>query len=345
MTTSINNRHGSAVVTLPSDTEILITRQFDAPAALVFKAITTPELVKRWWGFDTSVWKVCDIDLRVGGSWRYVVGEGDEEVGFHGVYREIDAPHRIVSTEAFEGLVAMGITDDPDSVASVNTVTLDEVDGVTTMSTLVQHVTKDHRDGHVNSGMEGGMQVSFDRLEDLVTDARPDPTSDASDRALARKRSAAACVAGTQDSVVGDGAALADDLGRRVRDALERVEVLDRGRLDRLRRPRRRRSFGDLDDDLGARLVARGIGDQHGDRVRADGQIANGQHRPGADRTAAADAPRVAPSPRSSCSCPPPASGSLTTACSSTTSPTSYSRWRPSAAASRSFGVTATRGG
>ena len=74
------------------------------------------------------------------------------EVGFHGVYREIDAPRRIVSTEAFEGLVAMGITDDPDSVASVNTVTLDEVDGVTTMSTLVQHVTKEHRDGHINSG-------------------------------------------------------------------------------------------------------------------------------------------------------------------------------------------------
>ena len=171
MNTSTHNRHGSAAVTLPSDTEILITRQFDAPSALVFKAITTPELVKRWWGFDTSVWKVCDIDLRVGGSWRYVVGEGDEEVGFHGVYREIDAPRRIVSTEAFEGLVAMGITDDPDSVASVNTVTLEEVDGVTTMSTLVQHVTKEHRDGHINSGMEGGMQVSFDRLEDLVTRA------------------------------------------------------------------------------------------------------------------------------------------------------------------------------
>ena len=63
----------------------------------------------------------------------------------------------------------MGITDDPDSVASVNTVTLEEVDGVTTMSTLVEHVTKEHRDGHIESGMEGGMQVSFDRLEDLVT--------------------------------------------------------------------------------------------------------------------------------------------------------------------------------
>jgi uncharacterized protein YndB with AHSA1/START domain len=169
MSTSTGNRHGSAVVTLPSDTEILITRQFDAPAALVFRALTEHDFVKRWWGFDTSVWKVCDIDLRVGGTWRYVIQDGEMEVGFHGVYREIEAPRRIVSTEAFEGLAAMGITDDPDAAASVNTVTLEEVDGVTTMTTLVRHVTKEHRDGHIESGMEGGMQVSYDRLEDLVT--------------------------------------------------------------------------------------------------------------------------------------------------------------------------------
>jgi hypothetical protein len=74
-----------------------------------------------------------------------------------------------VSTEAFEGLAAMGITDDPDSVASVNTVTLEEQDGITTMSTLVKHVTQEHRDGHIQSGMEGGMQISFNRLEDIVT--------------------------------------------------------------------------------------------------------------------------------------------------------------------------------
>jgi uncharacterized protein YndB with AHSA1/START domain len=169
MSTSTGNRHGSAVVTLPSDTEILITRQFDAPAALVFRALTEHDFVKRWWGFDTSVWKVCDLDLRVGGTWRYVIQDGEMEVGFHGVYREIEAPRRIVSTEAFEGLAAMGITDDPDAAASVNTVTLEEVDGVTTMTTLVRHVTKEHRDGHIESGMEGGMQVSYDRLEDLVT--------------------------------------------------------------------------------------------------------------------------------------------------------------------------------
>jgi uncharacterized protein YndB with AHSA1/START domain len=83
--TSIRNRHGTATVTLPSDREILITRQFDAPAALVYKAWTTPELVKRWWGFETSEWLVCEIDLREGGNWRYVTREADgTEVGFHG---------------------------------------------------------------------------------------------------------------------------------------------------------------------------------------------------------------------------------------------------------------------
>jgi len=161
MNTTTPNRHGSAVVTLPTDTQILIIRTFDAPAELVFKALTTPELVKRWWGFDSSVWNVCEIDLRVGGAWRYVIVDDDMEVGFHGEYREIDAPHRIVSTEVFEGF--------PDA-GSVNTVTLDEVDGVTTMTTLVQHESQEHRDGHIASGMEGGMQVSFDRLEDLVTE-------------------------------------------------------------------------------------------------------------------------------------------------------------------------------
>ncbi len=155
------NRHGSAVVTLPSDTTILITRCFDAPAVAVFAAITTPEQVKRWWGGPTAEWQVCEIDLRVGGWWRYVVRDGDSEVGFHGVYRKLEDPNLIVSTEAFEGLADFGIDADPDSVASINTTTLDEVDGVTTMTTLIEHVSQAHRDGHIASGMEGGMQVSY----------------------------------------------------------------------------------------------------------------------------------------------------------------------------------------
>lgn len=157
---SQTNRHGSATVTLPSDREILITRQFDAPAALIFKAWTTPELVKRWWGFDSSEWLVCEIDLRVGGSWRYVTREeGGFEVGFHGEYRSIDAPARIVSTEVFEAF--------PDA-AALNTIVFDERGGVTTMTINVLHSHKEHRDAHVASGMEAGMQVSMNRLEDAV---------------------------------------------------------------------------------------------------------------------------------------------------------------------------------
>lgn len=156
------NRHGSANVTLPSDREILITRQFDAPAALVFKAWTTPELVKRWWGFDTSEWLVCEIDLREGGNWRYVTREeGGVEVGFHGEYRTIEAPRRIVSTEVFEGF--------PDA-AALDTIVFDESDGVTTMSITVEHTSQEHRDGHIASGMEGGMQISMNRLEDVVVE-------------------------------------------------------------------------------------------------------------------------------------------------------------------------------
>ncbi len=159
---TVSNRHGSAVITLPSDTEYLITRVFDAPAESIFTAFTTPELVKRWWGFETSEWLVCDIDLRVGGQWRYVIREGEMEVGFHGEYREIAAPHRLVSTEAYEGIP------DPDASAALNLVTLDEVDGVTTMTVLVQHASQEDRDTVLASGMEGGMQISYNRLEDLV---------------------------------------------------------------------------------------------------------------------------------------------------------------------------------
>ncbi|SHQ65758.1 SRPBCC family protein [Mycobacteroides abscessus] len=162
----MSTRHGSATVVLPSDTTILITRSFDAPAALIFRALTEPELVTRWWGFEDAQWEVCEIDLRVGGTWRYVVrqpceSEPDREVAFHGEYRELDPPHRLVSTEVFEGV--------PEGEAVVST-TLDEVDEVTTMRVLVQHTCKEHRDGHVESGMEVGMQVSYNRIEDLLRD-------------------------------------------------------------------------------------------------------------------------------------------------------------------------------
>jgi uncharacterized protein YndB with AHSA1/START domain len=163
---TVGNRHGSAVITFPSDTDYVITRQFDAPAPLVFKALTTPELVQRWWGFETSTWEVCDIDLRVGGKWRYVIQDRGEEVGFHGEFREIEPPHRLVFTEMYEGVPNPGVENYP-----VNAVTLEEVDGVTTMTVLVHHTSKEDRDAVIASGMEAGMQVSYNRLEDLVRQA------------------------------------------------------------------------------------------------------------------------------------------------------------------------------
>jgi uncharacterized protein YndB with AHSA1/START domain len=156
------DRHGSAVVTLPSPTEIAITRVFDAPAALVFRAWTTPELVRQWWGYADSEWLACDVDLRVGGTWRWAVRVRDMEVGFHGEYREIVPSHRLVATEVYEGFPG------GDEAGALNTMTFDEADGVTTMTVLVRHVLAEHRDAHIQSGMESGMQVSLDRMDELV---------------------------------------------------------------------------------------------------------------------------------------------------------------------------------
>ena len=161
MNQPLGSRFGSAVVTLPTDTQIQITRVFDAPAAIVFEAWTTPELVRRWWGSDDHPLTVCDIDLRVGGDWRYAMTMNGAELGWHGTYRAITAPHRLVSTEVFEGY--------PDGEA-VNTLTLDEADGTTTLTVVVQHQTKENRDGHIASGMEAGMQRTLDQLDSLTAD-------------------------------------------------------------------------------------------------------------------------------------------------------------------------------
>ncbi|MGD0880985.1 MAG: SRPBCC family protein [Acidimicrobiales bacterium] len=156
----MGNRHGSAVVTLPSDTEILITREFDAPADLVFEAWTTPELVTCWWAGDRGEVTDAQIDFRVGGRWRWVmIANGGFEVAFSGEYLEIDRPHRIVRTELFE-LV-------PDA-ESVSTTTFEEADGVTTLRILGRYPSQEHRDATLASGMEGGLQSSLDELEDLV---------------------------------------------------------------------------------------------------------------------------------------------------------------------------------
>ena len=154
----------TAEVTLPTDEQILIRREFDAPKHLVYEAWTTPELVKRWWNAKRGEVTVAEIDLRVGGVWRYVmVADGGMEVGFHGEFREIVPNERIVSTEVYEGY--------PDAEA-VNTLTLTEEDGRTTLEILVQHANQEDRDGHINSGMEAGMQDALDLLEEVAISLR-----------------------------------------------------------------------------------------------------------------------------------------------------------------------------
>jgi uncharacterized protein YndB with AHSA1/START domain len=153
----------SATVTLPTDEQILITREFDAPKELVYKAWTTPELVSRWWTANRGEMTVAEIDLREGGRWRYAMVSDGIEMAFHGQYREIVPNERIVSTEVFEGF--------PDA-ESVNTVTFDDSDAGTLVTILVEHSSKANRDGHVESGMEDGLQDALDLLEQIAVELR-----------------------------------------------------------------------------------------------------------------------------------------------------------------------------
>lgn len=156
-------RHGSATVTLPSDLEILITRRFEAPRSLVWDALTSPRHLLRWWGPTWCPLVSVTMDLRPGGRWRYVArNEDGSELAWSGQYVEVVAPQRIVSREVFEGF--------PEA-ESLNTVQLSELDGVTTLETLVRHSCREHRDGHIHSGMEAGMQETFDRLDGLLAAA------------------------------------------------------------------------------------------------------------------------------------------------------------------------------
>ncbi|MGH3340034.1 MAG: SRPBCC family protein, partial [Propionibacteriaceae bacterium] len=148
---------GTATVTLPTDEQILIRREFEAPKHLVYKAWTTPELVKRWWSGNRGEMTIAEIDLRVGGAWRYVMVTDDGfEVAFHGEYREIEPYDRIVSTEAYEGVP------NADENATVNTMTLEETDGRTTVTVLVEAPSKEIRDAIIDSEMEAGLQDALD---------------------------------------------------------------------------------------------------------------------------------------------------------------------------------------
>ena len=151
----------TATITMPSDVELIIQREFRAPRALVFETITRPEHVKRWYGLRHLTMPVCEIDFRVGGSWRYVLRDPEDGVdhAFSGEYREIVPPERIVSTERYEAIPGSDY---------VVTVTLTETGGTTLLQSHCVYQRKEHRDGHVASGMEGGMNETYRRLDELL---------------------------------------------------------------------------------------------------------------------------------------------------------------------------------
>jgi len=157
-------RHGSEVRELPNDREILITREFDAPIALVFDVLTKPEHVSKWFAPRGEEITECSIDLRVGGSYHFVFVDDGTECSFRGTYLEIEPPSRIVSTWLFDGWP------DVDAVESVH---LQEADGVTTMASRMTFTDKAARDRMIPSEFDG-VQASFDRLDDhlrSLTDA------------------------------------------------------------------------------------------------------------------------------------------------------------------------------
>lgn len=152
-------------VSTPSDTEIRLTRLFNAPVALVFEVMSTPEHVRRWWGNlgDGYSVPVCEIDFRVGGKWRFVNKHPQGEAAFHGEYLEIARPDRIVFTEIFE--------DFPDAVSTVTSV-LTEENGKTRLTATVRYPSPEVRNIVLGTGMEKGAGISYDRLEDLLAELR-----------------------------------------------------------------------------------------------------------------------------------------------------------------------------
>jgi uncharacterized protein YndB with AHSA1/START domain len=153
----------SFTVTTPSDCEIRLTRLFDAPRYLVFEAMTRPQHIKRWWGCLGEGYSVpvCEVDLRVGGAWRFVNRHPKGEAVFYGEYREIMPPSRLVFTEIFEPF--------PDSV-SVVTTEFTEESGKTRMTATVRYPSQEVRDMVLGTGMARGAGISYDRLEDLVAE-------------------------------------------------------------------------------------------------------------------------------------------------------------------------------
>ena len=157
------NQTVSLQVTTPSDREIAMTRVFDAPRHLVFEALTKPELVQRWLlGPEGWSMPVCEIDLEVGGAYRYVWRRDKDgsEMAMGGVFREVDRPERLVATEKFDEAWYPG--------EAVSTTVLVEEDGRTTLTQTTLYQSREARDGVLKSGMESGVAASYDRLAELL---------------------------------------------------------------------------------------------------------------------------------------------------------------------------------
>jgi uncharacterized protein YndB with AHSA1/START domain len=155
----MNQSANTLQVSTPSDREIVMSRAFDAPRALVFEAWTRPEHVRHWWGLRSSTMLVCEAEVRPGGSWRYVTTASDgAEVPFTGVYQEVTPPERLVYTEVYD--VEPFNTGDP----AVNTAIFTEGEGQTLVTVTTVYPTKEVRDFVLGTGMEGGAAESMDRL-------------------------------------------------------------------------------------------------------------------------------------------------------------------------------------
>jgi len=150
-------------ITTPTEREIVMTRVFDAPRGLVFEALTRPELLRRWYGPHGWSLVVCEIDLRVGGAWRFVTRRPDgKEVGQRGVYREIVAPQRLVNTESWEDW-------NPGEV--LVTAVLMEQGGQTTLTSTLLFPSREVRDALIESGMTNGAAESYDKLAAYLASA------------------------------------------------------------------------------------------------------------------------------------------------------------------------------
>jgi uncharacterized protein YndB with AHSA1/START domain len=150
------------VLALPNDNTVILRRVFDAPRRLVFDAWTKPEHLKKWWGCDRTKMAECELDLKVGGGFRFVLkADDDSRFAFTGVYKEIDPPGRLVFTECFND-AGLG------NPENLTTLVFEEVDGKTVMTATSVYDSRAHRDGHLEAGMAAGAAQSFYALDRLI---------------------------------------------------------------------------------------------------------------------------------------------------------------------------------